>query len=35
LLGISLYLQAWAPAPGQNSAGIIASNCLEWVIGNG
>lgn len=34
LLGIRLHLQAWAPAPGANAAGVIASNGIEWAIGN-
>ncbi|MBM4062068.1 MAG: hypothetical protein FJ265_13370 [Planctomycetes bacterium] len=34
LLGFHLYLQAWAHAPGQNPANTIASNGLDWCIGN-
>jgi hypothetical protein len=34
LLGIRLHLQAWSPAPGANAAGVIASNGVEWAIGN-
>ena len=34
LVGARIYLQAWAPDAGYNSAGLITSNGLEWVIGN-
>jgi len=34
LLGLQLFLQAWAPAPGANAAGVIVSNGLEWRLGN-
>lgn len=34
LLGIRLHLQAWSPAAGANAAGVIASNGVEWAIGN-
>jgi hypothetical protein len=34
LLGLRVYLQAWAPAPGTNQAGLIASNALELTVGN-
>ena len=33
LLGLHIYLQGWAVAPGANSAAIILSNGVEWVIG--
>lgn len=34
LLGLRLYVQAWAIAPGANPANAIVSNGLEWVIGS-
>ena len=34
LIGVPLYLQGWAPAPGANPAGVIVSNGIEWFIGN-
>ena len=34
LIGLHIYLQGWAPAPGANTAGVIVSNGVEWVIGN-
>lgn len=34
LLGLRVYLQGWAPAPGANPAGVIVSNGLEWQIGS-
>lgn len=34
LLGMRLYLQAWAPAPGTNMSNTITSNGLAWVVGN-
>ena len=34
LIGLQAYLQGWALAPGQNAAGLIVSNGLEWRIGN-
>lgn len=34
LLGMRLYLQAWAPAPGANMSNTITSNGLAWVVGN-
>ncbi len=34
LVGHHLYLQAWAPAPGMNPAGVIFSNAHRWVLGN-
>jgi len=32
LIGVRLYLQGWAAAPGYNAANIIFSNGVEWVI---
>lgn len=34
LIGFPVYLQCWALAPGQNPAGVVLSNGLEWVLGN-
>jgi len=34
LLGMHLYLQAYAYAPGVNPAQIIISNGIDWLIGN-
>ena len=34
LLGLRLYLQAWAPAPAANAAGLITSNVMSWDIGS-
>lgn len=34
LIGLHLYLQAWAPAPGQNAAATILSNGIDWRIGD-
>ena len=34
LIGLPVYLQAWASAPGANTANVIVSNGVEWVIGN-
>ena len=34
LIGARVHLQAWAPDPGYNSAGLITSNGLAWVLGN-
>ena len=34
LIGLHVYLQGWALAPGENAAELIVSNGLEWVIGN-
>lgn len=34
LIGLRLYLQGWAVAPGVNPANVIVSNGLEWVIGS-
>jgi hypothetical protein len=34
LLGAQVYLQAYCYAPGANALEIIASNGVEWVIGN-
>jgi hypothetical protein len=34
LLGVVVFLQAWAPAPAANPAGIIASNALRLTVGN-
>jgi len=33
LIGLHLYLQGWANAPGANAGNAIVSNGLEWVIG--
>ena len=33
-LAVKLYLQAWAPAPGANPAGVITSNGIEWTLGH-
>lgn len=33
IIGVSLSLQAWAPAPSANQAGVIVSNGVDWVIG--
>lgn len=33
LIGLHLYLQGWALAPGMNPAGVITSNGLDWGIG--
>lgn len=33
LIGLHLYLQGWAPAPGVNPGNTVVSNGLEWVIG--
>jgi hypothetical protein len=33
LLGLRVYLQGWAVAPGANPGNAIVSNGLEWVIG--
>jgi hypothetical protein len=35
LMGLHLYLQAWAVAPGANPGDKIVSNGIEWAIGNG
>ena len=34
LAGMHFYLQAWAPAPGANQGGLIASNAIDLLIGN-
>lgn len=34
LQGVHLFLQAWAPAPGQNSAQLVTSNGLDLLLGN-
>jgi hypothetical protein len=34
LVGVHVYLQAWAVAPGVNPAQIVVSNGLDWTIGN-
>jgi photosystem II stability/assembly factor-like uncharacterized protein len=34
LLGVHLYLQGWAVAPGANPANVTVSNGVEWVIGS-
>lgn len=33
LLGVELFLQGWAHAPGQNPTGLITSNGIEWALG--
>jgi len=33
LIGMHLYLQGWAPAPGMNAGNLIVSNGLDWLIG--
>ena len=33
LIGLHVYLQGWAPAPGVNAGGVIVSNGLDWTIG--
>ena len=33
LVGVTLFVQAWSPAPGVNPAGVVVSNGLEWQIG--
>jgi hypothetical protein len=34
LIGLHLYLQGWAAAPGTNPGDTVVSNGLEWVVGN-
>jgi len=34
LIGLHVYLQSWAFAPGGNPGQTIVSNGIEWVIGN-
>jgi hypothetical protein len=34
LLGEHVYLQAYCFAPGANAAQVIASNGIDWLIGN-
>ena len=34
LLGLRVYLQGWAIAPGYNPGNLILSNGLEWLIGS-
>ena len=34
LIGLQVYVQGWASAPGQNAANVILSNALAWTIGN-
>ena len=34
LLGLHVYIQAYALAPGANPLQIIISNGIDWVIGN-
>ena len=34
LLGVSIYVQAYAFAPGANPLQVITSNGLEWVLGD-
>lgn len=33
-LGVPLYLQAWAPAPGANAGALLVSNSLRWRFGD-
>ncbi len=33
IIGVELHLQAWAPSPGANAAGLALSNGLRWLIG--
>jgi hypothetical protein len=33
-VGLHLYTQAWASAPGQNAAGVITSNGLSMFVGS-
>jgi len=33
LVGLEVYLQGWAVAPGANLAGVIVSNGIHWRIG--
>jgi hypothetical protein len=33
-LGVELHLQAWAPDPAANTAGIVLTNGLTWTIGD-
>lgn len=33
MLGIKVYLQAYAIAPGQNQLGIVVSNGVQWTLG--
>ena len=34
LMGLHLYLQGWAIAPGVNPASVIVSNGIDWGVGN-
>ena len=34
LIGLRVYLQGWAAAPGANPGNMVVSNGVEWVIGN-
>jgi len=34
LIGLEIYLQGWANAPGANPGNTIVSNGVEWVIGS-
>jgi hypothetical protein len=34
LMGVHVYLQGWAIAPGANPASLIVSNGIDWGIGN-
>jgi hypothetical protein len=34
LVGLRLYLQAWAAAPGLNTLGVMTSNAIELVLGS-
>jgi hypothetical protein len=33
LVGVTVYLQAWAPAPGANPAGMLVSGGVAWGVG--
>jgi hypothetical protein len=33
LLGVHIWLQPWAPAPGQNAAGLVAGNAVSLLLG--
>jgi hypothetical protein len=33
LIGLHLYLQGWANAPGVNAGNTIVSNGIDWLIG--
>jgi hypothetical protein len=34
LVGLRVYLQGWASAPGVNAGNTITSNGVEWTIGD-